>query len=59
MVTLRDGSVASIRRGDHEYAVIDHTGRLQLPPELRHRFDGDVARLGWNDETEQLTAERP
>ena len=59
VVTLRDGSVASIRRGHEDYAVIDQTGRLQLPPKFRHRFDTDVARLAWNDETDQLTAERP
>lgn len=59
VITLRDGAVASIRRGGHEYAVIDQTGRMQLPPDLRHRFADGVARLGWNDETGQLTAERP
>jgi putative ABC transport system ATP-binding protein len=38
VVTLRDGAVASVRLGDEELSVIDDSGRLQLPPEVRGRF---------------------
>lgn len=50
VVTLRDGAVASVTSGGHELAVIDRSGRLQLPPEIRARFPGRRARLYWDEE---------
>ena len=50
IVTLRDGSIASITSDGAEHAVIDHTGRLQLPPELRDRFPNRRADMAWNDD---------
>lgn len=55
-VTLRDGTIASVRRGSEELSAIDQTGRLQLPPELRERFPRSTAQLAWDDGNEQMTA---
>ena len=59
VVTLRDGVVASVREGGRELAAIDHTGRLQIPPQLRRRLPGDRAGVGWDDERDHMTASRP
>jgi putative ABC transport system ATP-binding protein len=58
-VTLRDGAIASVRRGQTELAAIDQTGRLQLPPELRARFPASTAELGWDDAASHMTATPP
>lgn len=43
VITLRDGVVASVTTGDSEEAVIDTSGRLQLPPAVHALFpDGRV-----------------
>jgi putative ABC transport system ATP-binding protein len=59
IVALRDGAVASITSGSTEMAVIDRSGRIQLPPALRERFPGDRALLGWDDEGGQMTVTPP
>ncbi len=59
VVTLRDGAVASVRIGDDELFVIDDSGRLQLPPDLRGRFPEGRARLAWDDDTDRLTGSPP
>ena len=56
VVTLRDGTVAAVRRGAQERAAIDSIGRLQLPPELRRHFPDDSAELGWDDDDQQMVA---
>lgn len=59
VVTLRDGAIASVRRGGQELAVIDESGRLQLAPDLRARFPDARARVAWDDDADQLTARAP
>ena len=56
VVTLRDGSVAGVRRHGIERAAIDSTGRLQLPPDVRHHFPDASARLDWDDGDQHLVA---
>ena len=56
VVTLRDGTVATMRRHGRDLAVVDRAGRLPLPPELRMRFPADRAELGWDDDGNQMTA---
>lgn len=56
VVTLRDGTVAGVRRGGTDRAVIDTIGRLQLPPEVLHHFPDGTARLDWADDDPHLTA---
>ncbi len=58
-VTLRDGSVASITSGSSELAVIDSSGRLQLPPELRPRFPTGRVRVRVDEETGNVVLEAP
>ncbi len=53
---LRDGAIASLTRGDDTVAVIDGSDRLQLPPEIRARFN-DTARLRWDGD--HLRVEAP
>lgn len=57
VVTLRDGAVASITIAGTELAVIDGSGRLQLPPEVRDRFPLHRAHLVWDDEADRLVVE--
>jgi putative ABC transport system ATP-binding protein len=59
VVTLRDGTIASIRVGTEELSVIDDAGRLQLPPDIRARFPEGRARLAWDDDTDRLTGSTP
>ena len=59
IVALRDGALASITSGATEMAVIDGSGRIQLPPALRERFPDDRAVLGWDDEGGQMTVTPP
>lgn len=59
VVALRDGAVASITQGGSELVVIDRSGRLQLPPEIRRRFPERRAELVWDDETGELRVRRP
>jgi ABC-type lipoprotein export system ATPase subunit len=59
IVTLRDGAIASITAGGTETAIIDHSGRLQLPPQLRERFPDKRAILEWDEATETLQVRKP
>lgn len=59
VVTLRDGAVASVTRGGTELAIIDRSGRLQLPPEVRARFPGRTAVLRWDDGDPGLRVDPP
>ncbi len=59
VVTLREGSVGSITHAGTELAVIDRSGRLQLPPEIRERFAGRRARLEWDAAREVIEVSRP
>ncbi len=59
IVTLRDGAVASITAGGTEMAVIDRSGRLQLPPGIRQRFPEGRAILGWDDGEGHMTVRAP
>lgn len=58
VVMLRDGAVASITAGGTEAAVIDSSGRLQLPPELRGRFPENRVTLEWDESTESMRVKR-
>ncbi len=59
IVTLRDGAIASITAGGTEAAMIDHSGRLQLPPEIRDRFPDKRVILDWDETTQTLQVRRP
>lgn len=59
VVMLRDGAVASVTTAGTELAVIDRSGRLQLPPDVRSRFPGRKAQLTWDDATGRLTVDPP
>ena len=59
VVELRDGAVATITTGGERVSVIDRSGRLQLPPELRERFPHGRARLRWTSESDHIEIDRP
>ncbi len=59
IVTLRDGAVASVTTADSELAVIDRSGRLQLPPEVLRHFPDRAAHLHWDDESGRLQVDPP
>jgi len=59
IVTLRDGAIASITAGGTEAAIIDHSGRLQLPPALLERFPQKRVILEWDDAAAELRVRRP
>lgn len=59
VVTLRDGSVASVTTSGEELAVIDQAGRIQLPPHVREHFTEHRARLRWDADRRRLTVEEP
>lgn len=59
VVTLRDGSIASVTESGTELAVIDHAGRIQLPPEVRKSFPDRRARISWDAERRTFTVEEP
>jgi len=59
VVTLRDGSVASVTTGGAELAVIDQAGRIQLPPDVRALFTDHRARISWDPVRRRLTVEEP
>lgn len=56
IVTLRDGATASVLEDGRLHSVIDGAGRLQLPPEIRHRFQRARAELAWDDNEGHLRA---
>ncbi|MFP5487070.1 MAG: hypothetical protein ACLGHQ_02020, partial [Acidimicrobiia bacterium] len=45
IVTIRNGSVASIASGGDEWLTIDSSGRLQLPPDVLADFPESLASL--------------
>ncbi len=59
VVTLRDGSISSVTEAGSELAVIDRTGRIQLPPELRAHFETRRARMSWDPDAETLEVAKP
>jgi ABC-type protease/lipase transport system fused ATPase/permease subunit len=59
VVTLRDGSIASVTDRGTELAVIDHAGRIQLPPEVREHFPDRRAKISWDAERRAFTVEEP
>lgn len=59
VVTLRDGSIASVTDRGTELAVIDHAGRIQLPPEVREHFPDRRAEINWDPEQRSLTVRAP
>jgi len=59
VVTLRDGAIASVTSAGSEMAVIDRSGRLQLPPEVRGSFPDRKARLGFDADSGRLTVDPP
>lgn len=59
VITLRDGAVATVTSGGSALSVIDRSGRLQLPPELRDRFPDRRVRLVWDEESDHVGLERP
>jgi ABC-type lipoprotein export system ATPase subunit len=59
VIALRDGAVATVTSGGSELAVIDRSGRLQLPPELLDRFPDRRVRLLWRGDDERIELERP
>jgi putative ABC transport system ATP-binding protein len=59
VIALRDGAVATVTSGGTALSVIDRSGRLQLPPELRDRFKDRRVRIVWDDESDRVELERP
>jgi len=57
VVALRDGAVATVTVGGTELAVIDRSGRLQLPPEILERYPDRRARLGYDGD--RVVIEQP
>lgn len=59
VVALRDGAVATVTVGGTELAVIDRSGRLQLPPEIIERYPERRARLAFDGESDRVVIDRP
>lgn len=59
IVTLRDGALASVTSRDEELAVIDQSGRIQLPPHVRSWFPNDRAVLHVDEDNRRIWIERP
>lgn len=59
IVTLRDGALASVTSRDEELAVIDISGRIQLPPHVRDWFPRDRAVLHVDEANHRIWIERP
>ncbi len=59
VIMLRDGSIASVTDSGTELAVIDHAGRIQLPPHVRDHFPDRRARISWDAERRIFTVEEP
>ena len=59
VITLRDGAVATVTAGGSSLAVIDRSGRVQLPPELRDRYPERRVRLVWDESSDRVELERP
>ena len=59
IVTLRDGALASVTSRDEELAVIDQSGRIQLPPHVRSWFPSDRAVLHVDEDNHRIWIDRP
>lgn len=59
IVLLRDGALASVTSRDEELAVIDQSGRIQLPPHVRGWFPSDRAVLHVDEENHRIWIVRP
>ena len=59
VIALRDGAVATVTQAGSELAVIDRSGRIQLPPEVQRRFGARRARLTVDPETGRVELEQP
>ncbi|MDJ0770175.1 MAG: ATP-binding cassette domain-containing protein [Ilumatobacter sp.] len=59
VIALRDGAVATVTSAGSELAVIDRSGRLQLPPELQERFPDRRVRLVWDEDDDHVRLEEP
>jgi ABC-type lipoprotein export system ATPase subunit len=59
VISMRDGAITSISQGDTSYAVIDRSGRLQLPPAARHAFPERRARISFDAERGRLEVDQP
>ena len=59
VVELRDGAISAITTGGERLSVIDRSGRLQLPPELRELFPNGRARLQWTRDFGDIRIDRP
>jgi putative ABC transport system ATP-binding protein len=59
VVTLRDGAVASVTTDGERLAVIDRSGRLQLPPEAIERFSSRRALVEFDAENDEVRIRRP
>lgn len=57
VVVLRDGMIAARRRDGDEFATIDQSGRVQLPPDIRREFPTNEARITWDGD--HATLRRP
>ena len=59
VIMLRDGAVASVTAAGSEMAVIDRSGRLQLPPDVRGSFPERRALLSFDEGSGRLTVDPP
>lgn len=59
VVTLRDGAVASVAADGERRAVIDRSGRLQLPPEAIERFAARRAIIDFDADHDEVRIRRP
>lgn len=59
VVTLRDGAVASVTADGERLAVIDRSGRLQLPVEAIDRFGERRAVVEFDPESDEVRIRRP
>lgn len=58
-ILLRDGAVASVSGASAETVVIDRSGRVQLPPDVRAAFPDRRAVLTFDPETSTAELRRP
>lgn len=59
IIRLRDGAVSTVTESGTEFAVIDRSGRLQLPPEVVARLPGRRVVLSVDDQTGRTVLDPP
>lgn len=59
VVSLRDGAIASVTADGTQLAVIDRSGRLQLPPAAIERYSNRRAIVDFDAETDEVRIRRP